>query len=211
MVFVYRFKSLQALRIHRKKQNEYTCQMCSKVFCESHALNKHKQQGCENVNSARESTVALEYDIDDIKMELSEDNIEGIESFMDVNHFLVPIESNILTTATSSNPVQARNKSKSKSHEKSILKTDDSVKYDCYLCNQRWAFQVKIWKTIRVEKLIAHFDRISCAYLGSGNSYSWNGIWKSTHYRKRWNAICAIPSSAVNVLWDFIEWSISLV
>lgn len=136
-LLVYRFKSLQALRIHRKKQNEYTCQMCSKVFCESHALNKHKQQRCENVNSVRESTVALEYDIDDIKMELSEDNIEGIESFMDVNHFLVPIESNILTTATSSNPVQARNKSKSKSHEKSILKTDDSVKYDCYLCNQR--------------------------------------------------------------------------
>lgn len=114
---------MDALRIHCSKQNEYICQICSKAFCGSNALKKHNQQGCENADSEREINVTLEYDIDDIKAELPDDIIGNIEPSTDENPLLVPIESNILTST--------------KSREKSAIETDNSVKYDCYLCNQR--------------------------------------------------------------------------
>lgn len=84
---------------------------------------EHEQQGCENADSEQKNATMLQYDIDDIKVELSNDIVEGNEPFLGESPLLAPIESNVQTST--------------KSRKKYAIKRDENVKYDCYLCNER--------------------------------------------------------------------------
>lgn len=103
------------------------------MFCESNALKKHKQQQCENMSPERKIDISLEYDIDEIKVELPDDNIGSI---VDENPLLVPIETNI-ATSISNHHTQVDHKLWAPKMQKSLLKNDVSEQYDCYLCNHR--------------------------------------------------------------------------
>lgn len=43
----FRFKTIYALRVHCKKQNERKCEICLQAFCKRSALKAHQEQGCE--------------------------------------------------------------------------------------------------------------------------------------------------------------------
>lgn len=47
MIFLSRFKTIYALRVHCKKQNERKCEICLQAFCKRSALKAHQEQGCE--------------------------------------------------------------------------------------------------------------------------------------------------------------------
>lgn len=47
--FTGRFKTIYALRVHCKKQNERKCEICLQAFCKRSALKAHQDQGCERV------------------------------------------------------------------------------------------------------------------------------------------------------------------
>lgn len=42
-----RFKTIYALRVHCKKQNDRKCEICLQAFCKRSALKAHQEQGCE--------------------------------------------------------------------------------------------------------------------------------------------------------------------
>lgn len=44
-----RFKTIYALRVHCKKQNDRKCEICLQAFCKRSALKAHQEQGCERV------------------------------------------------------------------------------------------------------------------------------------------------------------------
>lgn len=46
-----KLKSVRAFKVHCQAQRECTCRLCSKVFCESNALERHRQQQCEQAAS----------------------------------------------------------------------------------------------------------------------------------------------------------------
>lgn len=43
------FKTIYALRVHCKKQNERKCEICLQAFCKRSALKAHQDQGCERI------------------------------------------------------------------------------------------------------------------------------------------------------------------
>lgn len=45
----FRFKTIYALRVHCKKQEERKCEICLQAFCKRSALKAHQDQGCERV------------------------------------------------------------------------------------------------------------------------------------------------------------------
>lgn len=48
-VSTLRFKTIYALRVHCKKQEERKCEICLQAFCKRSALKAHQEQGCEGV------------------------------------------------------------------------------------------------------------------------------------------------------------------
>lgn len=47
--FTCRFKTIYALRVHCKKQDERKCEICLQAFCKRSALKAHQDQGCERL------------------------------------------------------------------------------------------------------------------------------------------------------------------
>lgn len=45
----FRFKTIYALRVHCKKQDERKCEICLQAFCKRSALKAHQDEGCERV------------------------------------------------------------------------------------------------------------------------------------------------------------------
>lgn len=134
---INRFTSFWALKVHCQKQNEYSCGVCSKVFCKPNALKMHKLEECESTNTEREIDTP-ENDIAATKVEFHDD--EDIGSAVDENPLTAPFETSILPLVSHHTRMDRKliaTQKRKKSNKINDLNGNKNNKYDCYLCNKR--------------------------------------------------------------------------
>lgn len=154
-----RFKTVDALRTHSKKQNDFRCDICSQVFCKLTDLRSHQDLGCEALmesSNLGESKLTFIDCNSEPNLEPQEElpfayaiipkaeNMEESAQNEDIDNSNHAEESLIDDEPIQSEPYRPRVRNKTRTRMRKSKKcisnengTPNDRMYHCYLCDKR--------------------------------------------------------------------------
>lgn len=157
----FRFRNNNELRVHSEKHTELRCEICLQVFCKTHDLKIHQDQGCERLiespslvdgkptfidcSSEPGTSLAQEeqtpFACEIIPEEIGSSEDEGIDQSNYLDNYNLTEDDNVQSEPSSS---RMRKKPKAKKKQRKVYRErlgSDSDATDrifhCYLCEKR--------------------------------------------------------------------------